>query len=297
MRALRSYLFAPGNNEDIIGKAFRAGADAIVLDLEDAVPESEKARARATARTALIKEGRAEAVPAYVRINSLASEHWRADVDAVLGPEVAGLRVPKVEDLASLCRLNDSIAAREKSLGLPEGRIRIIATIESARGLVRLEALARGPRVQGFTFGAADYVADIGAEAGDDTATLFARSRLVAISRSERLDPPVASVFTHLHDTEGLRADTLRQKALGFFGRSAIHPRQLPAIHAAFTPTAAEVSRAREDLSAFEAAGALGQGASQTEGRFIDLAVVRRARAILELHEDAADRVARKDAR
>ncbi len=281
-----------------MGKAFRAGADAVVLDLEDAVPESEKATARALVRAALSLEAAApRPVPAFVRINSLASEHWRADVEALIGPDIAGVRVPKVEDIESLCRLSDAITARENSLGMAAGSIPVVGTIESARGLARLASLARGPRIRGFAFGAADYVADIGADPLDDRATLLARSSLVVTSRSERLAPPVASVFTRLSDDPGLRADTLSQKALGFFGRSAIHPRQLPIIHEAFDPTPVEVERARKEVAAYEAAHAQGRGATQAEGGFVDLAVVRRARAVLELHEATAGDAARKDAR
>lgn len=298
MSLLRSYLFVPGNNESLLGKAFRAGADAVVLDLEDAVPEPEKAQARVCVRAALGREATAQgSVPAFVRINSLASEHWRADIDAVIGPEIAGVRVPKAEDIESLCRLSDAISSREISLGMAPGSIRVVATIESARGLARLGSLARGPRICGFTFGSADYLADIGGDPADELATLFARSALVVTSRSERLAPPVASVFTRLSDDDGLRADTLRQKALGFFGRSAIHPRQLPAIHEAFDPTPAEVDRARKEIAAWEAAAAQGRGALQTEGGFVDLAVVRRARAILELHEGTVSGGARKGPR
>jgi citrate lyase subunit beta/citryl-CoA lyase len=295
MRLLRSYLFAPGDNEAVIGKALRAGADAVVLDLEDAVPDAQKSQARACVREALsrgVEPGRA-----FVRINSLASEHWRADVDAVVGPEIAGLRVPKVEDLESLCRLHDAISARERLLGMTEGSVRVTATIESARGVARLESLARGPRICGFTFGAADYVADTAAGPADELATLFARSALVVASRSARLAPPVASVFTRLGDDEELRADTLRQKSLGFFGRSAIHPRQLPVIHEAFDPTLAEVDRARREITAYEAAHREGRGVSRADGGFVDLAVVRRARAVLELHEETAAVTPRKDPR
>lgn len=298
MRLLRSFLFAPGNNQGMLGKAFRAGADAVVLDLEDAVPESEKAAARVCVLAALSLEATSpRPVPAFVRINSLASAHWRADVEAVIGPDIAGIRVPKVEDVESLCRLSDAITARENSLGMAAGSTPVVATIESARGLARLESVARGPRIRGVAFGAADYVADIGADPLDDRATLLARSLLVLTSRSERLAPPVASVFTRLSDDAGLRADTLSQKALGFFGRSAIHPRQLPIIHEAFDPTPAEVERARKEIAAYEAAHAQGRGAVRAEGGFVDLAVVRRAHAVLELHEATAGEAARKDPR
>jgi citrate lyase subunit beta/citryl-CoA lyase len=291
MRLLRSYLFAPGNNETLLRKVFAAGADAVVLDLEDAVPESEKARARACVTTALASEaanahsGSGDGPATFVRINSLDSGHWRTDVDAVAGPRLAGLRIPKAEDLDSLCRLNDALSDRERALGLEPGSIRVVATIETARGLARVASIARAPRLSGFTFGAADFCADVAADPSDDAATLFARSALVMASRDRRLAPPIASVFTSLTDGEGLRADTERQKRLGFFGRSAIHPRQVPIIHAIFEPTAEEVAAAQAVVAAYAAAGREGRGVTQTGGGFVDRAIVRRAQATITLHE------------
>ena len=219
MRLLRSYLFAPGNDEGLLGKAFRAGADAVVLDLEDAVPESEKSRARTCVSEALASETSSSAgggpPVVFVRINGLDSAHWRLDVDAVLGPSISGIRVPKVESLDSLCRLHDTLSERERMLGLAPGSFSVVATIETARGLARVDSLARAPRLWGFTFGAADFSADVSADPDDHTATLYARSTLVTFSRAHRLSPPVAAVFTRLNDDEGLRVDTERQKGLG----------------------------------------------------------------------------------
>lgn len=291
MRLLRSYLFAPGNSETLLRKVFTAGADAVVLDLEDAVPESEKARARGCVAAAMAREaglalsGVDKGREILVRINSLGSNHWRPDVDALAGPNLAAVRVPKAEDLDSLCRLNDALSDRERALGLELGSVRVVATIETARGLARLASIARAPRLSGFTFGAADFCADVAADPSDDAATLFARSALVMASRDQRLAPPIASVFTSLTDGEGLRADTERQKGLGFFGRSAIHPRQVPIIHAIFEPTAEEVTAAQAVVAAYAAAGREGRGATQTGGGFVDRAIVRRAQATITLHE------------
>lgn len=290
MKLLRSYLFAPGNNESLLDKVFRAGADAVVLDLEDAVPESEKERARACVRAALghlgDRRGERRGPPVFVRINSLASAHWRLDVGAAVGPGVAGIRVPKAESLESLCRLSDAIAERERATGLALGSIGVVATIESARGITRVDEIARGPRVMGFTFGAADFCADVGADAGDGASTLHARSMIVAVSRARRLPAPVAAVFTRLDDDTALFEDSRRQGALGFFGRSAIHPRQVPVIHRAFDPTAEEAASARETIRAYEAALGAGSGATRAGSLFVDAAMVRKARALVELYEE-----------
>ena len=290
MSVLRSFLFAPGNHPTLLKKVFEAGADAVVLDLEDAVPESEKAQARRDVADCLSSLGASPASghrPAprvFVRINSLQSLHWRKDLEAVLGAGLTGIRIPKVEQLQSLCRVHDAVSDRERVLGLVAGAVRVVATIESARGVDQLEHLAGAPRLQGFTFGAADFCADVGAAPSDPTATLFARSRLVLVSRAHRLAPPIASVFSNLDDLDGLRTDTQRQKNLGFFGRSAIHPRQIPVIHEAFAPTAKEVASATKVVEAYSAAEDAGRGVSRIGGEFVDLANVRRARETLELH-------------
>lgn len=289
MALLRSYLFAPGNQPKLLDRVFGCGADAVVLDLEDAVPSSEKATARrlvaatAASRPPVATDGSSAGPRIFVRINAMGTSDWRADVDAVIGPGIQGLRVPKTESLESLCRLHDAISARERALGLPAGGIRLVATIESARGLNQAEALAAAPRLAGFTFGAADYCADIGADPADPLTTLHACSRLVTASRGGRVAPPVASVFTDLQDLEELRKDTERLKRLGFFGRSAIHPRQVGIINAVFEPTVAEVASAREVVAAYDAAERGGSAVTRIGGAFVDLAVVRRARALLAL--------------
>ena len=291
MTWLRSYLFAPGNSEKLVAKVFGAGADAIVLDLEDAVPPSEKVRARqlvakALSRTAPAGGRGADGRPSvFVRINALDSQEWREDINASVTPAVAAIRVPKAESLDMFCRLNDAISQREELAGLRVGSLAVVATIESARGLARVDEIGGAPRLSGFTFGSSDYCADVGADPIDETATLFARSRLVMASRCHRLNPPVASVFTRLDDDAGLRADTMKQRALGFFGRSAVHPRQLATIHQLFSPTDDEVKASRDIVAAFETSRSQGVGALQTGGGFVDAAVVRRAEATIELSE------------
>ena len=292
MTWLRSYLFAPGNNEKLVARVFGAGADAVVLDLEDAVPQDEKARARKLVASALSGRPAASVSGAphrpavYVRINGLESGEWRDDVNAAVAPGVLGIRVPKAESLEMFCRLNDAIAERERVVGLNPGSLAVVATIESARGLAGIEEIARAPRVCGFTFGSSDYCAEIGADASDETATLFARSQLVMVSRHHRLRPPVASVFTRLDDEDGLLADTTRQRSLGFFGRSAVHPRQVQVIHRISSPTGDDARAARDIVAAYEASAARGAGALQTGGAFVDAAVVRRARLTIERFEE-----------
>lgn len=282
---LRSYLFAPGNNEKLLSKLFEAGADAVVLDLEDGVPRAEKGRARELVRRAL--EGRAPGARplVFVRVNGVETGHWREDVAAVVAPALAGVRVPKAESADQMRQVDEALTRAEKDRGLPAGGIAIACTIETAAGVLAARELARAPRVRHFTFGAADFAADVGADPGpEELETLHARSHLVAVSRAAGIDPPVASVFTHLDDQDGLRQSTEGARRLGFFGRSVIHPKQIAVVHEVFTPRPEEVRRAEELLKALDEAVAAGSGAVATEdGQFMDAAVARRARAILAL--------------
>mgnify|MGYP000063309506 CR=1 FL=1 len=290
MALLRSYLFAPGNQPKLLDRVFECGADAVVLDLEDAVPASEKAAARRLVASALAgafsaNDAQATEASVFVRINPTGTGHWRADIDAVTGPGITGIRIPKTETLESMCRVHDAVLDRERLLGLRTGSVRLVATIETARGIAQVESIAAAPRLMGFTFGAADFCADISANLSDRMATLHACSRLVIVSRAARLAPPIAPVFTDLQDLEGLRLDTERLKHLGFFGRSAIHPRQIGIINSVFEPSAGEVAAAREVVAAYEAAEEEGSGVTRIGALFVDLAVVRRARTVLELSE------------
>ena len=273
----RSYLFAPGDNEKLLRKALTAGADAVVFDLEDAVAPAHKVAARELVTTVLASLP-ANAPLIYVRINALSTPDWQDDLACATHPRVSGIRIGKAESLAELHTLEAALT----KLGVAAG-LRLFPTIESAVGLLNTAEMARHPRVAGFCFGAADFVKDIQAESdADEAATLFARSQLVVISRAAQLAPPIASVYRHLKDEAGLRASTLAQRRLGFFGRSCIHPSQVAVIHEIFTPTSAQLDEAR----AIVAAVADGQAAATlANGQFVDAPVVERARQLIALAE------------
>ena len=258
----RSYLFAPGHNEKLLGRVFDAGADAVILDLEDAVPPHAKAQARAMVSDALADR------PAWVRINAVGSELAAADLEAVTGL-AAGIRIPKVEsarDVRWVC---------ERAPDTP-----LICAIESARGILAAQEIASAPGVRHLSLGGVDLRRDLGATDGN-TQTLYARSHLVVASRAAGLDPPIDSVYARLDDEDGLRAQAEFARSLGFFGKSAIHPRQLPILHDVFTPSAEELEWARTVLDAFDAAG--GEAVKLPDGEFVDLPVADRARHLLDL--------------
>ena len=291
LRPLRSHLYAPGNNERLLARVMGAGSDAVVLDLEDAVPLAEKGRARELVAEAVGARAGEEGPLVFVRINHLSTGLARDEVAAVVGPGLAGIRLPKTESADEVRQVAAWVAAAEGERGLPAGSVALIPIIESARGAWHAEEIAAADsRVLALAYGAADFVRDLDLRPGaSGTESLYARSRLVLASRVAGVRPPIDSVHTRLDDEEALRREAGQARALGYFGKSAIHPRQLPAIHEAFTPTEEEVAHARAVVSAQEEAERAGSGATTTgaaEGggrEFVDVAVVRRAEQTLAL--------------
>lgn len=285
-RPIRAWLYAPGNDPKLLQRVFTAGADAVILDLEDAVPPKEKARAREMVAEA-VRDRSGKAGPAvWVRVNHSDSGLTEADVTAVVRPGLDGLRIPKVEDSDHVRVVHGMVAEAERAAGLPIGELALVCNIETALGVWNVLEIARaGRRVQALGFGAVDFVRDIGGGAGTKgLETLYARSRLVLASRVAGIHPPVESVYVQLSDDEGLERATRLSRDLGFFGRSALHPRQVPIINRVFTPTADEVARARDVVQAAAEAEATGSGALQLPtGEFVDVPVVRRAEELLRL--------------
>jgi citrate lyase subunit beta / citryl-CoA lyase len=288
---IRSWLYAPGNNAKLLDRVFRTEADAVVLDLEDAVPASEKARAREmVAETVRARPGEPGPL-VFVRINHPDSGLAEDDVAAVIGPRLDGLRIPKVEAPETVRRVTEWVMRAEAKANLPANDLPLVCNIETALGIWNaLEIAGAGSRVLGLGFGAVDFVRDVGGVPGPDgIETLYARSRLVLASRVAGVRPPVDSVYARLDDDAGLERSTRRSRELGFFGRSAIHPRQLAIINTVFTPSADEVERARAIVEAAATAEATGSGALQLPGGdFVDLPVVRRAESLLWLAERLA---------
>ncbi|HWF36282.1 MAG TPA: CoA ester lyase [Solirubrobacteraceae bacterium] len=258
----RSYLFAPGHSEKLLRRVFGAGADAVMLDLEDAVPPPAKERARAMVAEVLADRS------AWVRINAVGTDAAAADLDAVAGL-AAGIRVPKVESADDVRWVHD------RAPGTP-----LICAIESARGILAASEIASAPGVRHLSLGGVDLRRDLGATDGN-LQTLYARSHLVVVSRAAGLDPPIDSVYARLGDDAGLREQAEFARTLGFFGKSAIHPQQVPVLHEVFTPSSEELEWARTVLDAFENAN--GEAIKLPDGEFVDLPVAHRARRLLEL--------------
>jgi citrate lyase subunit beta / citryl-CoA lyase len=283
---IRSWLYAPGNNPKLLERVFGAGADAVILDLEDAVPPAEKAHARELVAGTV--QGRAGATgPAvFVRVNHPDSGLTESEVRAVVGQGLDGIRVPKVETPETVHLIDRWISDAERQTGLPNGTVALICNLESAAGVwAAREIASASPRVLTVAFGTADFLRDVNGSLGPEALeTLFARSHLVLAARVAGVRAPVDGVFTRLDDDAGLERTTRQSRGLGFFGRSALHPRQVPIINGIFTPSDAEVAAARDVVEAAASAEAAGSGALRLpNGDFVDVAIVRRAEATLQL--------------
>lgn len=289
MPLYRSLLFAPGNHPRRVEKAFTVGADAVILDLEDAVATAEKRTAREAVAAALAQPRRCRG---YARVNAPSTAFCYADLVAVIGRGIDGVVLPKVESAADLHAIDWLIANLERERGLEVGSLELIPLIETALGMQRIDRVvqARGLRpyegrwrVRRLAFGAADYAAEVGLALGLDELELAeARARVVLASRAAGLEGPLDSPWFHLRESEAFARALERSRRAGFQGRLCIHPDQVQAVNAAYTPSKEEVERAARIVAAFDAAEASGAAAIQVDGQMIDYPVAYRARAVLE---------------
>jgi citrate lyase subunit beta/citryl-CoA lyase len=278
-RPLRSLLFTPGNHPRKLAKVGTFGSDASVLDLEDAVADAEKEAARATVRSALATYDPATLV--VVRVNGAETGRLEADVEAVVCEELAGIMVPKVERPEVLVEVDRLLGELERERGLPEGRIRLLALIETAKGLVRCEeiAFAAPERLYTLIFGLGDFTVELGIDITPDaTELLYARSRVVVAARAADLAQPLDGPYLDLQNVDGLVADTARSRQLGFQGRVVIYPPHVEPVQLTYSQLSEEeLERARRVVEAFENAEADGSASIQVDGRFVDYPIYRRA--------------------
>lgn len=277
----RSMLFVPGNHSRRVYKAFECGADAVIIDLEDAVPASDKEAARQTAATAVDGEYQAAA---FVRVNAFDNPACYDDVLAVVRPRLAGIVLPKAETAEQLLTLDWLIGQMERRQGMAPGTVELVPLVETARGVEALTAMASAtPRVRRLSFGIADYSLDLRLQPDPEEAALaYIRARLVHCSRAAGLDPPVDSVVVEVRDAERFRDSARRARALGMGGKLCLHPDQVPAANDLFRPSPAELERARAVVAGYESALARGEAAAMVLGEFVDAPVAARARRLLQ---------------
>ena len=282
IKVIRSFLFTPGNHPRKVEKVFGADADAVILDLEDAVAIAEKVATRETVVSAM---NQPRGCLGYIRVNALDTGYCEEDIKAVVGPWLDGIVIPKVESAATILAVDELISAAEREAGLPIGSMDLMPIIETARGVeYAIEIAVASPRVRRLSFGGGDYTLDLDyIWSADEEVLSYARARISHATRVANIDPPIDTVVLQINDDERFCASAARGKKFGFTGKLCIHPSQVPLCNNIFTPNADEIAHAEAVVAAFEAAEAAGSASIQLDGYFIDYPIVYKSQRILAL--------------
>lgn len=278
----RSIMYVPGNTPSMIQSSMIYGADAIVLDLEDSVEESEKDSARNLVSCAL-KMLDFSGTDVFVRTNSVDSKHFQRDLRAVAGTCIYGIRVPKVQKAQEIVYIDQSITEIENELSLPGGIIKFMVSIESALGVINIKEICQAStRLIGVAFGAEDFTYDMGVKRTKEGNELaFARSTLALTARAYG-KIAIDCVFSDTKDPEGLRKDCEIARSFGMTGKSVIHPGQIEVVNKSFSPSDQEIGQARRVIEQYEKLGC--PGVFSFEGNMVDLPVLKKYQRIYELY-------------
>lgn len=282
-RLRRSMLFVPGNSPGLIIDAPVFAPDSIILDLEDAVAVDQKDAARELVVRSLmtLDFGTCEVC---VRINGRHTPFFARDVRALVPARPHALRLAMVESAADVVCLDELLGSCELDAGLTLGSIKIMAAIETAKGVLNApEIAAASPRLVAMSFGAEDFTHSIQSErTAHGHELLLARAAVVLAARAGGIDP-IDTVYSQVDDEAGFKADVHAAKQLGFAGKSCVHPRQIAVVHDVFSPTGEEVHRAERVLAAFAEALQQGTGVIAVDGRIVDGPIVAKAQRIVDI--------------
>lgn len=283
-KPLRSWMFVPGDKQRFLDKSEVSGADVVMFDLEDGVIFSQKPEARQMVKEQL-KKTPWNGPLRYVRVNAPATGMTAEDIMAVAGPGLDGICLTKVESPADVIRAVGILEAAEHDRGIPAGQIRILAAVESANALHQAVEIAKShERVIGLIFGAEDYALDIALPANrvaEASELIHARAVIVNAAAAARVFS-VDGVFPNLEDPDGLLADAVQARRLGFTSKSTFNPRQIELLNEQFSPTEEEIAYARKIADAFKEAEARGDASVAVGGQLVDLPIVMRALKMLE---------------
>ena len=278
----RSRIYVPGNNPRMLSTCGLFDADVITIDLEDSIAPDQKLAARWLVAEALkdLDFGRSEVT---VRINALSTPWGRKDLEAIIPTKrVEAIYLPKTESPESIKQLDLVLEKLEKENGMEVGATKIVPIIESAKGVwFAYDIAVASDRAIALSFGGEDYTRDVGGErTPEGTELMWARSQVVAGAKAagkQALD----TVYSNVEDLEGLYKNTIMMKKLGFDGKAAIHPNQIPVIHEAFNPTQDEIDYAFRVIQAIEEAKAKGSGVVALGRKMIDKPIVEKAERVL----------------
>jgi citrate lyase subunit beta / citryl-CoA lyase len=279
MDVLQSFLFVPADSSRKMASSRNLRPDAFIYDLEDAVPVANKHEARHLLTGEL--NGFINPRPKiFVRVNGFDSLFFGDDLCAVVRREVTGIILPKCHDSSQIVQVHEDLSRLENQIGMPEGSVKVVPILESAKGVLHAGDLGRSSsRIIALFFGGEDFCADMGitrSKGGDEIGV--ARSLVALAAKSERLEA-IDGPFTDFHDRAGLFEETLRIKKMGFTGKALIHPNQIETVHQAMAPSDEEIALAQEIVSVFENSG---RGVVVVHGKMIDEPVVAQARKLLK---------------
>ncbi len=279
----RSMLFLPGNNPNMLINGNCLGSDAVIFDLEDAVAPAEKDAARILVRNTM-RYMDFRGCEIIVRINSIDTPFWQADIDAILPEKPALILLPKTGSREDVLQADAYITKVEESLGLEPDTVGLMPLIETALGVENAFAIATASkRVKALFLGAEDLTADLQCKRTKEGREIeYARSRLVVAARAAGVDV-YDTPFTDVNDDEGIWKDAAYAKALGFTGKSSISPRHVEVINQVFSPTQKEVDYAYEVMDAIALAKQQGKGAIALHGKMIDAPIVARAQRTIDM--------------
>ena len=276
----RSLLYVPVVSERFVAKAHERGADAIILELEDGVAASEKARARGIVPEAASRVGQSGA-DVLVRVN----RPWRLavpDLEAVIGPDVRGLVLPKVDSAEHLLALAEIASSVESERGLEDGHTVFFPRIEGPKGLLNAaEICAAHPRVVAVGLGSSDYTISTGMEAGGEGNAIASFLVVNAAVAARILPLGLTGAIVGFSDLDGFRRSAQESRAMGLRGAPCVHPSQVPILNEVFSPTADELERARRVVEEYERALAAGEGAITVDGEFVDVPFYEQAKRLL----------------
>ena len=282
MTYLRSLLFVPGNQPNMLEKAASFSPDAFVPDMEDSVAWDDKSQARqvVTDHLEMLEKTGKRVIQ---RINSLDTGLCEEDLAAIVGPHIYGVSVGKINTVQDVTVISEYIGELESSSGISQGSIKLVLWIETALGLLNAyEILSSDDRIIAAAFGAEDFTNDMGIKRNeDDREILFPRSQVAIAAKAAgvlALDTP----FFGFRDPDSLKSNSELSKSIGFKGKFAIHPLQVAIINECFSPSGQEIDHALEVIRVFEEAAALGRGSTSLEGQVVDVPVVKRAEALLD---------------
>jgi citrate lyase subunit beta / citryl-CoA lyase len=282
---LRTLLFAGGHIDRHIEKAFTTDADCIVLDLEDAVPESKKAFARDNILEHASRH-RASKYPIFVRVNPMESGMTLLDLDRVACQEIGGFVYPKAYCAADVKAFDAQLTLKEKTLGLTDGHFDIIALMETPQAILQaFEIATASSRVMGLLFGSEDFLTDMEGYHGPEGRSMLCARHIVAMAARAARIAAIDTPYVQVHDVEGLKVHIEQAKELGYEGMLVMTPRQIEVAREMYTPAENQVQEAREMVRLAEEATAADRGIAVSKGVFVSPPTLKRSKRLLRRHE------------